>query len=114
MKRIEWKVKNVEVLSKSVRVKKDIDTGGPVEYCVLGIKLSRYGSKNDRKVKPPAIMCFENDLYKRIEEEEVYSFEGFVSFGMGNTFFVVQKVKDELDNAVNDKKSIFYDLPSDG
>ena len=74
----------------------DIFDGGTLTYV------------NHKAEKKITLMCFKEELYKRVVIGECFSFKGFVSFGYGNTFLVVKRIYDQLDFPIDEEQSLYF------
>lgn len=96
MKKIKWTAKKVVIQSIQIRSRTNDWTKKIEDYAVIGIHLQdSFDSQRFRPgVKPVqkklTLMCFLEDIWKRLVEGKKFSFRGFVSFGYGNTFLVVE------------------------
>ena len=84
------------------------------EYAVISITfndifdgdtLTYVNRKAEKKI---TLMCFREELYKRVVIGDCFSFKGFVSFGYGNTFLVVKRIYDQLGFPVNEEQSLYF------
>lgn len=94
--KIHFNTDLVELKEVQERMKEDGDS-----YAVLRIEpkdtFNTFALKNKAKAKKKQItlLCFIPSLYEELKIEERLKFEGFVSFGYGNTFLVVERVINE-------------------
>jgi len=96
--KITWKGRKGEL--KAVSVREAHSTKDGKEYAVLTVVASRRGGKNI------TMMCFIPAIYNVLSLNDTYSYSGFVSFGYGNTFLVVEEVRDFLGYDVLSENSI--------
>lgn len=111
----KWSCKKVYLGDISIRKRRNFQTKTEEEYAVLKVTVSdsfdtfqlARGSKKTPKVY--TLMCFREEIYKRLIAEYRFSFKGFVSLSYGNTYIVVTKAYDELGFDVEQEGSICFD-----
>jgi flavodoxin len=98
---IKWSLKKVVVLQVAIRKQESGEDWK--EYAVIKIgtwddfdELALRRRTKARKRKHLTLMCFVENLFPIITEGTVYSFQGFVSFGYGTTFFCIERAFDTL------------------
>jgi len=89
--KINYKTGGLKVIKQQERC-----TDNEVDYAVFKCEFpDKFDAialrKNDKhKVKIISLICFIPSLFSEIEENETYIFTGFISFGYGSTFLVVE------------------------
>lgn len=114
MKDIPWGPKKAWVQDISLRSRKNQWTKNIEPYAVITIthedtfdetQLIQSTKKTHKKI---TLMCFQEILYKRLVVGDRFSFSGFISFGYGNTFLVVTKIKDDLGFYIEHEESVYF------
>lgn len=101
MGRIEMNVAKCLLEDVSLRKRRN-ELGIMKEYAVLkgsvldnfddfGLTRKYYG----KRTKSAVFMCFQHRIYGYLLIGETYSFEGFVSLALGNTYLVVEEAFDQ-------------------
>lgn len=98
IKRISWMMNDAEIKGVSRRKRRN-ELENETEYAVFQVVHSdNFGTfsliKSKRKEKKITLMCFKEHIFENVMEGETYSLSGFISFGYGNTFLVVDDAKD--------------------
>lgn len=97
--KIKFKTGLITIAEIQIRARKDRD-GNMSEYAVLsGYHFDRFSEFSLREKlngkpvpgKKITFMCFYRPLWQIIELNHQYMLKGFVSFGYGNTFLVVEE-----------------------
>ena len=115
MNKIKWQMDKVHVIDCTLRMKRTISDDFPQMYAVIKVSFSdswdtySFTRIHKRyKTKYLTLMCFEESLFqeimgiiKRCFEQDGFaptmSFEGFVSFGYGNTYLVIEEMREVKD-----------------
>ena len=93
--RIKYETSRLKVIDVQVRTKKDDS-----QYAVISIEFpDRFDAislrKNPKhKKKHISMLCFTPHAFPSIIPENEYIFKGFVSFGYGSTFLVIEDFYD--------------------
>lgn len=98
VKKISWTMQDAEIKWVSRRKRKD-EMGNETEYAVFQVVHNdSFGTFSLIKVKGKpkniTLMCFKEHIFENVVEGETYSLSGFISFGYGNTFLVIDEAKD--------------------
>lgn len=118
---IPWGPIKVVVMDVSFRKRINIRENQEEEYAVIHVlnikqmdEISEEHKKNKKKrVKFLCLMCFKPEIYRNLVANQIFSFKGFISFGLGSTFFCISDARDALGIPVTSSESISFCPPDD-
>jgi len=64
--------------------------------------------KSRKTNKSFTLMCFRDEIWRRLIETHVFSFEGFASLRYGGVYFVIERAFDELDFNIEKPDSLYF------
>jgi hypothetical protein len=111
--KISCQIPRVTLLGVQVRLKKN-ELKNDEEYAVLKVSFvdtfdgHALAWKSRKVPKTFTVMCFRDEVWKRLIETHAFSFTGFVSLKYGGVYFVVEKAFDELDFDVERRESMYF------
>ena len=111
--RIFIQIPRVTLLDVQVRLKKN-DLKNDEEYAVLKVCFvdtfddHALSWKSKKTAKNFTVMCFRDEIWRRLIATHVFSFEGFVSLKYGGVYFVAEKAYDELDFNIEKEESLYF------
>ena len=111
--KITCQIPRVRLLNIQVRMKKN-ELKNNEEYAVLKVSLidtfddHALSWKSKHIAKTFTLMCFRDEIWKRLIETHTFSFKGFVSLKYGGVYFVVEKAYDELGFDIEKQESLYY------
>jgi len=111
--RISIYIPKVCVLKVDRRVKKN-ELKNDEEYGIIKVSWndafdSHALAWKSRKInKTFTLMCFRDEIWRRLIETHVFSFEGFASLRYGGVYFVIEKAFDELDFNIEKSESLYF------
>lgn len=115
-KKVKWSLHCVCIKHKDIRQKPNLRNGIDDKYAVLSVGVDDYYSDKkaqfvrNSKSKNVTLMLFDERLFSTVAEGWVRSFAGFVSFGYGNTFLVIEKVFDAAGVPLGGEEPDFFKM----
>lgn len=110
--KISFNTGKLQLIAISLRTKKN-ELKNPEEYAVLRVGLQDMFDGHALSFKKPkrkeiSLVCFDENVFRRLVEGNLFSFRGSIHLEYGATYFRVERAYDELGFAVDDAHSIYF------
>jgi len=111
--KISIQIPKVTVLRVNVRTKMN-EIKSDEEYAVIQVTFHdtfdehALSWKSKKVAKIFTLVCFREEIWRRLIESHKFSFEGFASLKYGGVYFVVEKAYDEFDFDIEKEESVYF------
>lgn len=108
-RKVKFTLEKVLIIKKDIRTKVNLRNGIDDRYAVLSVSIRdnldviKNTFVDKVKKKFITLMVFDEFLCVTLAENCKYSFTGFVSFGYGNTYLVVEKAYNEWGEIIRNE-----------
>ena len=110
--KISFNTGKLQLIAISLRTKKN-ELKNSEEYAVLKVGISDAFDGHAFSFKKPkrkevSLVCFDEKIFRRLVEGDIFRFSGMIHLEYGSTYFRVDRVADSLGFLITSEDSIYF------